>query len=207
MEQFFLNKKIVEYACLCGILSPLTRLYFCRHCLNLRCAFCCHHEVSILVENQIMQIVTHFNFRSIPIFVRTASKTFHRRRLSWGRTSATPASTAHHVSRRYQLEPRLFRFQWHPKARAGKNLPKAPSWSRRRCITWRASLVAGHLAMLVSAIKHLRLVLGRNRNIFTTLASSCCRSTSRQSFCMTSKRSWTSFDGRQPRPQSFPAWR
>ncbi|CRK88090.1 CLUMA_CG001875, isoform A [Clunio marinus] len=42
---FFLSKKIVEYACLCGVLSPLTKLYFCRHCLNLRCAFCCHHEV------------------------------------------------------------------------------------------------------------------------------------------------------------------
>lgn len=46
MEQFFLNKNFVDYACLCGILSPLTKLYFCRHCLNLRCAFCCHHEVS-----------------------------------------------------------------------------------------------------------------------------------------------------------------
>lgn len=51
MEQFFLNKKIVDYACLCGILSPLTKLYFCRHCLNLRCAFCCHHEVSFGKKN------------------------------------------------------------------------------------------------------------------------------------------------------------
>lgn len=67
MEQFFLNKKIVEYACLCGVLSPLTKMYFCRHCLNLRCAFCCHHEVSgieictnLFMTHLCLQVDSHF---------------------------------------------------------------------------------------------------------------------------------------------------
>ncbi|XP_052866405.1 dynactin subunit 4 [Anopheles cruzii] len=38
-----LNK--VEYGCVCGLLNPLTKLYFCRHCLKLRCGFCVCHEV------------------------------------------------------------------------------------------------------------------------------------------------------------------
>uniref|UniRef100_A0A182IWX8 Dynactin subunit 4 n=1 Tax=Anopheles atroparvus TaxID=41427 RepID=A0A182IWX8_ANOAO len=38
-----LNK--VEYACVCGLLNPLTKLYFCRHCMKLRCGFCVCHEV------------------------------------------------------------------------------------------------------------------------------------------------------------------
>ncbi|KAG5673323.1 hypothetical protein PVAND_003383 [Polypedilum vanderplanki] len=41
----YLLSKNVEYVCECGLLKPLTNLYFCRHCLNLRCFFCCHHEV------------------------------------------------------------------------------------------------------------------------------------------------------------------
>lgn len=60
MEFFGENKKIVEYACLCGILSPLTKLYFCRHCLNLRCAFCCHHEVSGRTKRFQIDFMTHF---------------------------------------------------------------------------------------------------------------------------------------------------
>lgn len=46
MEQFLSGKVPIEFACQCGNLNPLTKLFFCRHCLNLRCSFCCHHEVS-----------------------------------------------------------------------------------------------------------------------------------------------------------------
>lgn len=41
-----LEPNIVKYACFCGHLNPITKLYFCRHCLKLRCGFCVCHEVS-----------------------------------------------------------------------------------------------------------------------------------------------------------------
>lgn len=37
----------VLISCTCSALSPLTRLYFCRHCIKLRCQLCVSHEVSI----------------------------------------------------------------------------------------------------------------------------------------------------------------
>ncbi|XP_032229285.2 dynactin subunit 4 isoform X2 [Nematostella vectensis] len=35
----------VLMTCSCHALSPLTRLYFCRHCIKLRCQLCVSHEV------------------------------------------------------------------------------------------------------------------------------------------------------------------
>lgn len=35
----------VRYYCSCGLSQPLSKLYFCRHCLDLRCGFCVSHEV------------------------------------------------------------------------------------------------------------------------------------------------------------------
>ncbi|CAH2071923.1 unnamed protein product, partial [Iphiclides podalirius] len=35
----------VKYVCSCGQLKPITSLYFCRHCLQIRCGFCICHEV------------------------------------------------------------------------------------------------------------------------------------------------------------------
>ncbi|XP_049866779.1 dynactin subunit 4-like [Pectinophora gossypiella] len=35
----------VKYVCSCGQLKPITSLYFCRHCLKIRCGFCICHEV------------------------------------------------------------------------------------------------------------------------------------------------------------------
>ena len=35
----------VRYLCSCGLAQPLCKLYFCRHCLDLRCGFCVSHEV------------------------------------------------------------------------------------------------------------------------------------------------------------------
>ncbi|XP_058829846.1 dynactin subunit 4 [Topomyia yanbarensis] len=42
---FFMLPSTVEYACVCGLLNPLTKLYFCRHCMKLRCGYCVCHEV------------------------------------------------------------------------------------------------------------------------------------------------------------------
>ena len=35
----------VVLCCSCGSSEPLSRLYFCRHCLDLRCGFCVAQEV------------------------------------------------------------------------------------------------------------------------------------------------------------------
>lgn len=50
----FMQPTIVSYACSCGILNPITKLYFCRYCLKLRCGFCVCHEVSLWMEFTIM---------------------------------------------------------------------------------------------------------------------------------------------------------
>ncbi|XP_033230347.1 dynactin subunit 4 [Belonocnema kinseyi] len=35
----------VKYACSCGSLKPISKIYFCRHCLKIRCGYCVCHEV------------------------------------------------------------------------------------------------------------------------------------------------------------------
>ncbi|XP_065156233.1 dynactin subunit 4 [Atheta coriaria] len=45
---YIVNPDVVHYACSCGLLKPISRLYFCRHCLELRCGFCVCHEVDSL---------------------------------------------------------------------------------------------------------------------------------------------------------------
>lgn len=40
-----LESNIVNYVCACGHLNPITKLFFCRHCLKPRCGFCVCHEV------------------------------------------------------------------------------------------------------------------------------------------------------------------
>lgn len=40
-----LQTEFVKYACTCGSLKPITKMYFCRHCLKLRCGYCVCHEV------------------------------------------------------------------------------------------------------------------------------------------------------------------
>lgn len=55
---YFLGHNYVNYVCGCGILKPITKIYFCRHCLKIRCAFCVCHEVSIsLINNLFMSIL------------------------------------------------------------------------------------------------------------------------------------------------------
>ena len=38
-------QELVRYKCSCGCLKPISKLYFCRHCLDIRCGFCVSHEV------------------------------------------------------------------------------------------------------------------------------------------------------------------
>ncbi|XP_031629358.1 dynactin subunit 4 [Contarinia nasturtii] len=40
-----LESNVVSYVCACGHLNPITKLFFCRHCLKPRCGFCVCHEV------------------------------------------------------------------------------------------------------------------------------------------------------------------
>ena len=61
--EYFLNPDVIEYVCCCGMLSPLTKLYFCRHCLQLRCGFCVHHEVS-----QFSKFILFFSHQNV--FIR-----------------------------------------------------------------------------------------------------------------------------------------
>jgi len=37
--------EVVKYACSCGNLKSLNRLFFCKYCFNLKCATCLYHEV------------------------------------------------------------------------------------------------------------------------------------------------------------------
>nr|XP_016941203.1 dynactin subunit 4 [Drosophila suzukii] len=41
----FMQPSPVKYACSCGILNPINKLFFCRHCPKLRCGFCVTHEI------------------------------------------------------------------------------------------------------------------------------------------------------------------
>ncbi|KAG0694081.1 Dynactin subunit 4 [Chionoecetes opilio] len=38
----------IRLLCSCGLLKSITAIYFCRHCLKLRCSNCVSHEVDTL---------------------------------------------------------------------------------------------------------------------------------------------------------------
>ncbi|XP_073978985.1 dynactin subunit 4 isoform X1 [Rhodnius prolixus] len=42
---YLLRKDYVQYECTCGSCMSIAELYFCRHCLELRCGYCVCHEV------------------------------------------------------------------------------------------------------------------------------------------------------------------
>ncbi|CAK1545820.1 unnamed protein product [Leptosia nina] len=42
---YLIQPDYVQYFCTCGQIKPITNLYFCRHCLKVRCGFCICHEV------------------------------------------------------------------------------------------------------------------------------------------------------------------
>ncbi|EDV36912.1 uncharacterized protein Dana_GF11704 [Drosophila ananassae] len=41
----FMQPSPVKYACSCGVLNPINKLFFCRHCPKLRCGLCVCHEI------------------------------------------------------------------------------------------------------------------------------------------------------------------
>ncbi|CAH1794211.1 unnamed protein product [Owenia fusiformis] len=41
----YIDYRRVLYTCSCGTEEPICRLYFCRHCMKLRCGHCVSHEV------------------------------------------------------------------------------------------------------------------------------------------------------------------
>ncbi|KAI4460349.1 dynactin p62 subunit [Holotrichia oblita] len=42
---YIVEREVVKYVCTCGLLKPISKLYFCRYCLEVRCGFCVCHEV------------------------------------------------------------------------------------------------------------------------------------------------------------------
>ena len=44
----------VLLTCSCSALSPPSRLYFCRHCIKLRCPLCVSHEVNLSQKPRVM---------------------------------------------------------------------------------------------------------------------------------------------------------
>ena len=45
VQEAFLSER-VKYLCSCGFLKPVYRVYFCRHCVKIRCGNCVSQEVS-----------------------------------------------------------------------------------------------------------------------------------------------------------------
>ncbi|XP_034935841.1 dynactin subunit 4 [Chelonus insularis] len=42
---YLLQPDYVRYVCNCGSLKSISRIYFCRHCLKIRCGYCVSHEI------------------------------------------------------------------------------------------------------------------------------------------------------------------
>ncbi|XP_043467525.1 dynactin subunit 4 [Leptopilina heterotoma] len=42
---YLFQPEYVKYACSCGSLKPISKIYFCRHCLKIRCGYCVCQEV------------------------------------------------------------------------------------------------------------------------------------------------------------------
>lgn len=170
-----LESNVVTYACACGHLNPITKLFFCRHCLKLRCGFCVCHEVcvqrktkkvrkSIRIVSNTIRFLS--KFRSIHISAAFAWRIFHRRRRNWKNIDAINASNAQVVSTHCPHEPPLFK--------SVSQNPVAPKsmWNRIRtlllqllmprnrrklqhakCTTYRAWRVDGHREMSACPIK------------------------------------------------------
>lgn len=43
----------VRYLCNCGSLKPISKIYFCRHCLMIRCGYCVCQEVRFVLRKSI----------------------------------------------------------------------------------------------------------------------------------------------------------
>ncbi|KAF4525582.1 hypothetical protein B566_EDAN010441 [Ephemera danica] len=47
MEFLIQAEEKVKYACSCGSLKSIAKIYFCRHCMKIRCGYCVSHEVDL----------------------------------------------------------------------------------------------------------------------------------------------------------------
>lgn len=52
-----LESDVVNYVCDCGHLNPVSKLYFCRYCLKLRCGYCVCSQVGISIYIYIKNIL------------------------------------------------------------------------------------------------------------------------------------------------------
>lgn len=63
---YIVGPEVVKYACTCGLVKPISHLYFCRHCLKLRCGFCVCHEVRrIQIASRILYFINIFQTDSV----------------------------------------------------------------------------------------------------------------------------------------------
>lgn len=162
-----LEPNVVKFACFCGHLSPITKLYFCRHCLKLRCGFCvCHEVIQWTTPHHChSRLIIAYRFRWTHISAVTAWKIFRRPKRNWRRIAAVNASIVPVVSIPY---PRgAPRFKWHAavqmvtKKRAMEIRRRQPRqavppnrwWGK--CIICRVWHAGGRLETWVCPIKQL----------------------------------------------------
>jgi len=61
----FMQPSPVKYACSCGILNPINKLFFCRHCPKLRCGFCVTHEIESHFCSNCLENIPSTEVRSV----------------------------------------------------------------------------------------------------------------------------------------------
>ncbi|XP_037077131.1 LOW QUALITY PROTEIN: dynactin subunit 4-like [Pollicipes pollicipes] len=58
MDQILLSDR-VKYLCSCGFLKPVYLVYFCRHCLKIRCGNCVSHEVDFMYCSGCLEMMSN----------------------------------------------------------------------------------------------------------------------------------------------------
>lgn len=108
-----LESNIVSYVCACGHLNPITKLFFCRHCLKPRCGFCVCHEVSIW-NAKISDRLSLIDFMAICRLILTSVtivwRIFHLERQNWRNTVAINASNVRAVNILFRRGQQLFMY-------------------------------------------------------------------------------------------------
>ena len=57
----------VKYTCSCGSLKPISKIYFCRHCLKIRCGYCVCQEVNNYIFYRLL-LFNNINFIRMELF-------------------------------------------------------------------------------------------------------------------------------------------
>lgn len=164
-----LESNTVSYVCACGHLNPITKLFFCRHCLKPRCGFCVCHEVSLklffLLFPNFFFLKKFFNFvrRSILIFVTIVWRIFHPERQNWKSIDVINASNAPAANIHFRLVRQLYTFHAKVMQKLNQHRParrppvqmlrKVQRRPLAKCTIYHVWLVVGRLVMLVFLIK------------------------------------------------------